>query len=543
MPRSRLLFGLILVWIAILPLNVSAQTTPPPTDLTYVVQPGDTLYRIATRFGLTYPQLAQANGIVNPGFIYAGQRLRIPGGAAPVQPAPPTVVPPAETTTTYTVIRGDTLQRIAVKTNTSIAELIRLNNIRNPNIIYVGQTLLLPGGVTPPVVIPTSLPEQTDTAAVIPSGYGFDYGIEAFFLHEDTRAIVSDIQTLGMRWVKVPVYWRDLEAAKGQIEFAALDTIVDTLRAANKNILLTVSTSPIWARASTDEDGPPDSFADYGLFVTTLAQRYAGRVQAYEIWNEPNLRREWNSTIHSISAASYIELLRVGYAAVKAADPQAVVVSAGLAPTGYNDGVNAINDRLYLRELYAAGLAASSDAIGAHPQGWANPPDAICCAPSVGVTTHYEDPSFYFLNTLNDYREIMTANNDGNTAIWVTEFGWGTSEDTDPPSETYVFVTYTSLEEQAAYIPRGFEIGERLGFVGPMFLYNLNGCLPQLPSAETCYYSLIGPEGAPRPAFSAVQQLLSTGGETTVQPEVTAEATPLAAPIIPQVTPEATAAG
>lgn len=539
----RLLFGLILVWLAILPLRVSAQTIPPQNDLTYVVQPGDTLYRIARRFGLTYPQLAQANGITNPALIYAGQRLRIPGATAPVPTAPLTVVPPADTTTIYTVVRGDTLQRIAVKTNTSIAELVRLNTIRNPNIIYVGQTLLIPAGAAPPVVVPTQQPEPTSMAAAIATGYGFSYGIQAFFLGEDTPAIVNDIQELGIPWVKVPVYWRDMETEKGQIDFATLDRVVEALLAADRNILLTVSTAPVWARASIDEDGPPDNFADYGLFMAALAQRYAGRVQAYEIWSEPNLRREWNSTIHSISTASYIELLRVGYSAVKAADPQAVVVSAGLAPTGFNDGVNAINDRLYLRDLYAAGLAATSDAVGAHPQGWANPPDAICCAPSVGVTTHYQDPSFYFLNTLNDYREIMTANNDGGTAIWVTKFGWGTSEDTDPPSETNIFVTYTSLEEQAGYIPRGFEIGERLGFVGPMFLYNLNGCLPQLPSAETCYYSLIGPEGTPRPAFNVVQQLTNNGGETTVQPEATAEATPLAVPLAPQVTPEATAAG
>jgi hypothetical protein len=222
-------------------------------------------------------------------------------------------------------------------------------------------------------------------------------------------------------------------------------------------------------------------------------------VQAYEIWHEPNLRREWNSTIHTISADSYGELLRVAYSAVKSADPGAVVVSAGLAPTGYNDGVNAINDRLFLRGLYAAGLAANSDAVGAHPKGWANPPDSVCCSASIGVTTHYQDPSFYFLNTLNDYRQIMVENNDSSTPIWATEFGWGTGEDTDPPSETNIFVSYTTLGEQAIYVPRAFEVGEELGFIGPMFLYNLNGCLAQLPSIESCYYSLLNPEGAQRP--------------------------------------------
>jgi hypothetical protein len=240
--------------------------------------------------------------------------------------------------------------------------------------------------------------------------------------------------------------------------------------------------------------------------MSALAGRYAGRVHAYEVWSEPNLRREWNSGFHPISATSYIELLRQGYNAVKAADPAAVVVSAGLAPTGFNDGVNAINDRLYLQALYAGGLAGLSDAVGAHPGGWANPPEATCCNAPSGVSTHFEDPSFYFLDTLNAYRSIMVNANDTNTAIWVTKFGWGTSEDTDPPSQTYLFMTYTSLDEQALYIPRAFELAAELGFVGPMFLFNLNGCEPSAyVSTEACYYSLIAPDGTARPAFDAVQ--------------------------------------
>jgi len=194
-----------------------------------------------------------------------------------------------------------------------------------------------------------------------------------------------------------------------------------------------------------------------------------------------------------------------------------MVISAGLAPTGFNDGVNAINDRLFLNGLYAAGIAEISDAIGAHPGGWANPPDAVCCNPSVGVSTHFEDRSFYFLDTLTDYRQIMEQNNDGNTPIWVTKFGWGTSEDTVTPSSTNIFLTYTSLGEQAIYVPRGFELGSELGFVGPMFLYNLNGCETDETSSESCYYSLIGPSGMPRPVYAAVQNL----------PKLLAAATPV----------------
>ncbi len=536
------------------------------------------------RFGKTTAELAQANGITNPSLIYTGQQIRIPGvpSAPPTPVVPPPITPPLPTSD-YVIQRGDTLYKIAVRYNTTVSQLIALNSIPNPNIIYVGQTIkvpnLLPGegvAVEPTaVIVPTTVPTSEATAvepinppiqgggAVTP-GYGYARGIEAFMVDQDVSTLTSMISDLGVTWVKQEILWRDFEPVQGQIDFGTLDDIVKNLVGANLNILFTVSAAPSWARVSTDENGPPDNFADYGTFISALASRYAGEVKAYEIWNEPNLRREWNSTIYNISAASYIDLLRVGYNAVKAADPNAVVLSAGLAPTGFNDGVNAINDRLFLSSLYMSGLADVSDAIGAHPLGWANPPDAVCCEAPVGVETHYQDSSFYFKETLNAYRDIMVSNSDGSTPIWVTKFGWGTSEDTDPPSETNVFVSYTSLGEQAIYDPRGFQVGAELGFVGPMFLDNLNGCQAQLGSAEACYYSLISPAGAPRPVYAAVQELdtattppvpvpalppVEATQEATLEPEgivPTAEATLVPLPMdtlptempAPEITPE-----
>ncbi len=542
---------------------VSAQTdstpqplvTPATTELQYTVRPGESLFRIAVRFGTTVRALAEANGITNPSLIYAGQKLRIPGVPA-VSPTavPPTSIPPA--TASYTVQRGDTLIRIALRYHTTVSALTRLNNLGSPNLIYVGQVLKVPDSaaaapvpqattvteVQPPAATPTpaqvmqpaqptdvptvEIPPTTEPTVEIPPnleptavppvpqpdggavGYGFDYGIEAFMVDQDVSAITQTIQSLGTSWVKQVIYWRDFEPVEGQIDFATLDNIVDTVHNAGLNLMLTITAAPEWARTSVNENGPSDDFNKYATFVSALASRYASKVQAYQIWNEPNLRREWNSTSQAIGAASYIQLLSTAYTAIKTADPNAIVVSAGLSPTGFNDGVNAVNDRQFLTDLYAVGLASVSDAIGAHPLGWANPPDSLCCEAPVGVATHYQDTSFFFRNTLSDYRNIMIAAGDGSTPIWVTKFGWGTSEDTAAPPETQVFITYTSLGEQAIYVPRAFELGAEMGYIGPMFLSNLNACQTQPQNAEPCYYSLIGPNGA-RPVFDAVKNLIT----------------------------------
>ncbi len=375
-------------------------------------------------------------------------------------------------------------------------------------------------------------------AAIEPQNLALNAGVVAFLVDQDAASVTAAIRQLGVSWLKQVIEWRGFEPVKGEIDFTSLDTAIEAAHNQGLRILLTVSTAPDWARSSTSEDGPPDNYADYGVFVGALAQRYAGKVQAYEIWSEPNLRREWNSAVHPLGANSYLELLRVGYAAIKQADPAAIVVSAGLAPTGFNDSINALNDRDYLRDMYASGLASASDAIGAHPKGWANPPDALCCIPPVGVETHYEHPSFYFLNTLNDYRRIMQDNGDSSTQIWVTDFGWGTSEDTASPDSMHVFVSYTDLDEQAMYVPRGFELGQELGFVGPMFLDNLNGCQANQRSVDSCYYSLIGPDGAPRPVFAAVANLFMAGAATNQSAPVDQSLQPT---MSPELTPEVTA--
>jgi LysM repeat protein len=542
------------------------------TSVTYTVQPGDNLFRIALRFGMTTQALAQANGIVNPSLIFVGQVLKIPGkqgGATPPATTAPTAVPtkaPTATpttaaagTTTYTVAPGETLFKIAIRFKTTVAKLQQLNNLPNPNLIFVGQKLTVPaeGSAAPPTSAPAATQISGGTPAnVTVANPGFDFGVEAYMVGQDTGALAQQITQLGMTWAKVDVYWRDLEPTQGQINFTPLDPVVEALNRSGLKIMFTVSTSPKWARTSVDEDGPPDDYATFATFVGALAQRYAGKVAAYEIWDEPNLRREWNSKAHKLGAGEYIQLLSKGDAAIKAADATAKVITAGLAPTGFNDGVNAVDDRVFLQDLYSNKVASFSDAIGAHPGGWANPPDSRCCKQSPGVKTHFDHPSFYFLDTLNDYRQIMIRNNAGGTPIWVTKFGWGSSEDAPPPGQNNIFLTYTSLAQQAQYDPRGFELGAQLGFVGPMFLSALNGCQAQSSNAESCYYSLIGSNGTARPVFSAVQNAdkskattklsapTTTTTTTTTETQPTVEVPPTSEPTLEQppvaATPEAT---
>ncbi|WP_031424316.1 LysM peptidoglycan-binding domain-containing protein [Exiguobacterium sp. NG55] len=133
-----------------------------PTNKTYTVKSGDTLYSIARTYGVTVSALAAANNITNYSLIYVGQVLIIPG----------TTVTPPTTTVKYTVKSGDTLYKIATMYNTTVAKIAAANNITNVNSIYVGQVLIIPGTtVTPPTTTVKYTVKSGDTLYKIATMY------------------------------------------------------------------------------------------------------------------------------------------------------------------------------------------------------------------------------------------------------------------------------------------------------------------------------------------------------------------------------------
>jgi len=117
----------------------------------HVVGPGETLYGIAAFYGVTPSAMASTNGISNYDLIYAGQRLTIPGG---YKPAPAYAASPggAWQGGGYVVLPGDSLYAIAWRTGTTLSALMAANGLMNPDVIYAGQSLVIPGAgsYTPP---------------------------------------------------------------------------------------------------------------------------------------------------------------------------------------------------------------------------------------------------------------------------------------------------------------------------------------------------------------------------------------------------------
>ncbi|MCS6834672.1 MAG: hypothetical protein NZ750_01470 [Anaerolineae bacterium] len=374
---------------------------------------------------------------------------------------------------------------------------------------------------TPPAALiatqqATSTPLRAQTATPAVSDQP-QRGIEIFLQGADIAPIIAQLSQLNVSWVRIVLNWRDVEVVRGTLNLSAIDAAIARLRAANYSILLTLTGAPDWARPSATpfvlslpQYGPPDNLADFAIFASAIATRYKGQVAAYEVWTEPNLRRSWidpqttSRETARMSPARYIDLLSEAYRAIKAADPAAMVISGGLAPTGINDRRNSIDDEVFLEALFQQGLASVADAVGVQPNGFANPPAARCCVQSEGVLTHWESKKFYFLDMLDSYRTIIARAN-ANLPMWIVRFGWGTSEGNtivSPNMNENPFFTYNSPAEQAQYTAEGLNLLNGMADVKAVFIFNLNGC--QVGQAEACFYSLIDSNNQARPIFSAL---------------------------------------
>ena len=374
------------------------------------------------------------------------------------------------------------------------------------------------GGVTraapTPTLTPSPLPPSPTPTRAHPVYSGpplnrSEVGIQIHLRGEDVSLILNHLRALRVGWVKVQVSWKLYQPGPDrydEILFHELDRFVSGAAASDIYLLLSVAKAPEWSRPSTELDGPPSDYVLYQDFMSYLATRYQGNVAAYELWNESNLRREWNGV--PLSAADCVALIRAGAAGVKAADPLAITVSGAPAPTGIHDYVDAIDDRVYLREMLAAGVADVVDAIGVHPYGWANPPDSSVASPDPVAPTHNTHPSFFFRDTLWDYFSILNEAGRSEKQLWATEFGWGSFDGMEAlPPAGVEYMAAVSEWQQATYTLRAYELAHAWRWVGPLFLWNLNfGPLLGTDFAESGY-SALRPDGSPRPLYLALQTL------------------------------------
>jgi WD40 repeat protein len=303
------------------------------------------------------------------------------------------------------------------------------------------------------------------------------------------------VNDMGFDWAKGYVNWGTVEPEPGDLRWVDPDNIVEAYGAQQIKILMRVHGTPVWARpADTALSHPPTEMADFANFMTALAERYKGRVAAYEIWNEPNLDYEWGYL--PPDPAAYADMLKTAYTAIKKVDPDALVISGGLATTG-EGSATAYGDLAFLQGLYDAGAKGYFDAFGSHPYAYGHAPDEV-------------DPWGLSLSRVQEQYKVMQANGDSDTPIWITETGWVLQNSWDLDEHEAIGVTQ---EQQAEYLVQAYaKVQSEWPFVQALFLFNLDfSTVPWYPAAEPMrWYSILNPDRTPRPAYTALRQAMRT---------------------------------
>ncbi|MFZ0546650.1 MAG: LysM peptidoglycan-binding domain-containing protein [Candidatus Promineifilaceae bacterium] len=426
---------------------------------TYTVQAGDTLTNIAQRFGTTVAELVALNNIANPNLIYVGQVLQLPGGSTGGTPPPPPP-PPTGGGGTYTVQSGDTLSSIAVRFGTTVAELVALNNISNPNLIYVGQVLQLPGGSTGGTPPPPPPP---------PTGNG------GFALGGQTQTLsnVGRMKDAKMTWVKFQYKWGpgdDPGAVAGMISNGHNNGF---------KVLLSVAGRQTY---------PPANGIDMGAFVEFLrgvASLGGNAPDAIEVWNEQNIDFEWPAG--QISPSTYVnDMLRPAYNAIKGANGNIMVISGAPAPTGFDNGNNAWADNRYVAGMAAAGGASYMDCIGIHHNSGATSPSARSGHPG---GSHY---SWYFLPMVELYNGAFG----GSRPLCFTEIGYLSGDGFSGLPANFAWAAGTSVAEQAQWLGEALSLSRQGGVVNMFIVYNVDFTLYEPNGDPQAGYAIIRPDGS-----------------------------------------------
>ena len=376
-----------------------------------------------------------------------------------------------------------------------------------------------------PAGIPLAFLEEFEQAGAtnpdatpLPSEDGrYDIGIQVQISYEHMDIWMNDVRNnLNMRWFKLQVRWDEMEPEPGQYDWTQLDIAIEEAEEFDLKIMLSMVTTPHWARESgvdLSKDGPPANPQDFVNFLIAILERYPHKIHAIEVWNEQNLDREWTS-VRGIQADDYIRLLQLSYFNIKAIDRGIIVISGAPSTSGgwTQDGViTAVDDFTYMDAMLDAGLLNYADCIGVHLNGYnlgpSVPYDQAGNDPSATFRGPFDNPhhSWSFYSTVQGYAQRIAARG-GDKKLCITEFGWASSEGLQGSPDSHAFAFDNTLEEQRDWLIESLELMEGWGNVWLAFIWNLNYG-PQAgwnPNNDNVIYSLIGPNWMHRPAYGAI---------------------------------------
>ncbi len=320
--------------------------------------------------------------------------------------------------------------------------------------------LLLAGcggtGTPTPTATPTTPPVTTNT---------FETGGHVFgFTSPD---LMRDAH---MTWVKFQLVYHRGDAP------SIAQPLIDQARAQQFKVLLSI-------KGVASDVTAANYNADYAAFVGGVA---ALEPDGIEIWNEANIDREWPAG--HVNGATYTDLLKVAYPAIKAAHADTLVISGAPAPTGFFVGQcldAGCDDNIFIQQMAAAGAANFMDCMGIHYNGGVVPPDATSGDPRTNPN-HY---TRYYQTMVDLYTQTIPSK-----PLCFTEIGYLTPEGLGPLPPGFEFAAAITVQNQADWLAQAAQIAKQSKRVRLFIVWNVDSTTYNAdPQAG---YAIVRPGGA-----------------------------------------------
>ena len=453
------------------PAPAAPQPGQTGTEVQHTVAPGEYLGLIAERYDVLVADILRRNSIANPDLVYPGTVLIIPGVTVEAAPAPAVPAPGQETQPTgevqHTVARGEYLGLIAERYDVLVADILRRNNISNPDLVYPGTVLIIPG-VAPaaPAPAPAPAPDAPPPVSAPAVGGGFALGGQAL-----SFAWPHHMHAARMTWVKRQVRYHQGDNA------ANVRGVIDQAHGAGFRVLLSIVGEP--GQMAPNPTGYTQEFVSFLGGVASLGP------DAIEVWNEQNIDREWPNG--QISPQSYTAMLSSAWNAIKSANGNVMVISGAPAPTGFFGGGctgSGCDDLAFIRGMAAAGAANYMDCVGVHYNEGILSPDARSGDPR-GNSGHY---TRYYPTMFETYAATFPGK-----PLCFTELGYLSPEGYGALPSSFAWAGNVTVANQAAWLGRAVTLARNSGRVRLFIVWNVDAT--RFDSDPQAGYAIVRPGG------------------------------------------------
>ncbi|HVO71603.1 MAG TPA: hypothetical protein VMT24_16250, partial [Aggregatilineaceae bacterium] len=316
------------------------------------------------------------------------------------------------------------------------------------------------------------------------------------------------IAEAGFHWIRQQFPWSDIETSRkgdfvdrrndpnGISAWAKYDNIVDLAEKYRVQIIARLGVPPAWSQPpGTGGFTPPANLQDFVDYAVAVASRYQGRITHYQVWNEPNLYPEWGE--QTVNAEAYTEMLCRTYTALKAVDPQIVVITGALGPTIDLSGRNAY-DLLYLQRMYQAGAGACFDVLSVQGYGlWSGPTDRRLRQTTVNFQRHLW------------IRDMMVANGDAHKPIWISEAGWNPVPDDPSIAEADRYGRVT-MAQAAEWAPLTYARAiKEWPWIGVISYWYFKPADEHNKGDSSYYFRMVEPDFTPTPIYEALKAYIT----------------------------------